>query len=150
MNTKAISMLLIFCALTIAGCNQQEDATAPRDRHFDTAQLMRGKALFEQNCARCHGIGAEGAFAWRVQQPDGSYLPPPLNGTGHAWHHPRAALIDVIDNGTGAQGGTMPAWGDKLTQAQIGDIVTWIESLWPKPLYDEWWQKNRRYQDQSG
>ncbi len=149
MNTKTTAVLLIFGALAIAGCNQQEDAAAPRDRHFDTAQLTRGKALFEQNCARCHGSDAEGAFRWRVQQPDGTYLPPPLNGTGHAWHHPRAALIGVIDNGTQPQG-NMPAWQPKLSQAQISDIVTWLESLWPKRTYDEWWQMNRRYQRRSG
>jgi len=148
-NKRSTRALLILGVLALAGCGHRENPAAPRDDHFDGAQLTRGKAVFEQNCARCHGADAQGAFGWQNQQPDGSYLPPPLNGTGHAWHHPRAALINVIETGTRAQGGTMPAWSGKLTDAQIGDVVTWIESLWPKQTYEEWWHMNQRYSDRQ-
>lgn len=149
MNRQTITMMLLG-ALLLAGCEQRDEtaqATVP-ERQFTTAQLARGKALFQQNCVECHGAAAQGAFGWQLRQADGKFLPPPLNGSGHAWHHPRAVLFEVIENGT-QPNGNMPAWRDKLTPPQIGDIVAWLQSLWPEQAYAAWWQIDQRAQRAS-
>lgn len=125
----------------LAGCSEPAPpvvaAPAAMERQYDQAQLAQGRALFRQHCAQCHGSDAQGAFNWRVQQADGSFPPPPLDGTGHAWHHPRAMLHHVIRNGSPG-GGKMPAWGGKLSDAEIATIITWFQSLWPDEVYSAW------------
>ncbi|MHB1331927.1 MAG: c-type cytochrome [Sulfuriferula sp.] len=107
-------------------------------RVTDPAQLKRGAALFQQNCAVCHGAMAQGNPDWRRVGADGKALPPPLDGTGHAWHHPTSGLRLVIKYGSPGGAGNMPAWKDKLTDPQIDDIIAWFQSLWPDAAYAAW------------
>lgn len=69
---------------------------------------------------------------------DRKYPPPPLNGTGHDWHHPKAALVQVIQNGSPGAKGNMPAWKDKLNDQEIKDVVAWFQSLWPPEVRTVW------------
>lgn len=134
------SLSLISCADEKAD-NKIAAATAeskPVVRNLSEAQVMRGRQLYLKNCTVCHGINAEGAPDWQKRTADGSYPPPPLNGTGHAWHHPTRALVDVIRNGTIRLGGKMPPWKDKLSDEQIHDIIIWFQSQWPDELYAAW------------
>lgn len=98
------------------------------------AAAMRGRKLYVDNCARCHGQAAQGAPNWHVPDSEGRYPPPPLNGTAHAWHHPRAQLERIIAGG----GITMPAFGEQLDAQQIAELVTYISSLWPDEIYEAW------------
>ncbi|MGO1500393.1 MAG: c-type cytochrome [Marinobacter sp.] len=75
----------------------------------------RGSKVFKDSCASCHGTKAQGAFNWRKSLEDGTYQPPPLNGTGHAWHHPFEMLMGTINQGGAPMGGQMPAMGDDLS-----------------------------------
>lgn len=140
----------LFSVLLLSGCNSESLATvstvqvSASQRTNDVQQLARGKALFQQNCAVCHGAEAQGAFNWRTPGSDGKYLPPPLNGSGHAWHHPRAALQQTIRNGTIAIGGSMPPWRDKLSAQDIDDLISWFQSLWSDEVYQAWWEIDQR------
>ena len=107
-------------------------------REGDFAKVMRGKKLFLQNCASCHGSQAEGAPQWSTPGADGKYPPPPLDGTAHTWHHPTAALKRTIREGTIAIGGKMPPWGGKLSDEDMEAIIAWFQSLWPDEIYDTW------------
>lgn len=107
-------------------------------RSHDFATVARGGKLFHQHCATCHGDAGQGHPNWQRPGPDGKYPAPPLNGTGHAWHHPTVALKQVIKQGTLNRGGNMPAWGDKLSDDEIGAIVEWFKSRWPDELYAAW------------
>jgi mono/diheme cytochrome c family protein len=143
------ALLFAAVATLLVGCNNPpppsiNNAAAAPARQYEAAQLGRGKALFQANCAVCHGAGAQGAFTWRVAGPDGKYLPPPLNGTGHAWHHPKAALKQTIRRGTLALGGNMPPWQDKLSEQDIEDLIAWFQSLWPDEVYQAWWEIDQR------
>jgi mono/diheme cytochrome c family protein len=104
----------------------------------DPALLARGEALFNQNCAACHGARAQGAPRWQQAGPDGKYPAPPLDGSAHAWHHPLASLKDTIRNGTQQLGGSMPPWRDKLTEADIEAVIAWFQSTWPDEVYAAW------------
>ena len=134
-----VSMLL---ASVFLGCS--EESSAPGVRSADPAQLRRGAQIFAQNCAVCHGERAQGAENWRKRDAQGRFPPPPLNGTAHAWHHPYAQLRDIIENGTAAQGGNMPAWSETLSDAEIDAVIAWFQSLWPEEVYEAWVEIDNR------
>jgi len=111
---------------------------AVNDRGVSFEQFTRGGQLFQQHCAECHGAAAQGAPNWRSKGPDGKYGAPPLNGTGHAWHHSRAALEKTVRDGTQAIGGSMPSWKDRLGAEDTDSIIGWIVSRWPDEVYAAW------------
>lgn len=112
---------------------------APDRASTDPRLVAVGKKLYRHNCAVCHGWNAEGTVAdWATPGPDGKLPPPPLDGTAHAWHHPKSGLMLTIRQGTEFIGGNMPAWKDKLNDAQISAIVDYLISLWPEEIYQAW------------
>ena len=117
----------------------------PVARIDDQALLDRGRDLFRENCAVCHGANAEGTVDnWQERDASGKLPPPPLNGTAHAWHHTLNSLARTIRQGTMPIGGSMPAGGDKLTDDEIFAIIVWFSSLWPDELYQVWMEMNRK------
>lgn len=146
-------MLTILGAMVLLhGCSEggdgllsgvQAKTQSAVTRSVDPARVARGERLFRQHCAVCHGENGEGAPDWRQRDADGMFPPPPLNGTGHAWHHPRAMLHYVIANGSPG-GGKMPAWKGTLDSAEIDDIISWFMSRWPDEVYQAWYEIERR------
>jgi len=112
------------------------------ERQLDFAAVTRGGKLFRQYCADCHGLNAQGAPDWRQRRPDGSFPAPPLDGTGHAWHHPKKVLQMTIRNGTQRLGGSMPAWGGTLDGQDIDAIIAWFQAKWPDEIYAEWQRRD--------
>ena len=141
MSTTTRILIALTVMATLAACGdapQPEGAdrgtsasSAPArviaTRWYGDEQVRRGAAIFQQNCAVCHGTGAEGADNWQYRGPDGKFPPPPLNGTAHAWHHPLAQLFHMIENGTQPTG-NMPAWGDALSDDEIIATIAWFQS----------------------
>ena len=80
--------------------------------------VSRGKQLYVQNCAVCHGDNAEGRVGARLAKD--------FPGI-----RVEATIKETISNGV--QGSVMPAWaqakGGPLTDAQIDDLVAFIRSL---------------------
>ena len=110
-------------------------------RDVNVIEYSRGQKLFQLNCAVCHGKHGQGAPNWRKPDENGKNPAPPLNGTGHTWHHSTDALVNVIRNGTAKIGGNMPAWKDKLTNDEIRLILIWITAQWPDELYTAWYNR---------
>ena len=96
------------------------------------------------SCTSCHGANGEGAPNWRQRDANDQFPPPPLNGGGHSWHHPLSALRHTIRNGTQAIGGSMPAWKDKLSDADIYAVIAWFQSKWPERAYIAWYDIDQR------
>lgn len=146
-SSGATAVFVVVAMWMAAGCQESSSPASVTamnvERTIDAAQVARGKALFEQHCARCHGENAQGDPGWRLRHPDGTFPPPPLDGTGHAWHHSRDWLHEMILSGTEPQG-RMPAWGGKLSDQQIDDIIAWFQSLWPDEVYAAWWEMEQR------
>ncbi|AHE97537.1 cytochrome C [Thioalkalivibrio paradoxus ARh 1] len=94
--------------------------------------------MYARYCASCHGGQAEGAEEWRRRLPDGRWRPPPLNGTGHTWHHPLWQLRQQIRHGSDAEHGDMPPFADVLTDAEIDVVIAWFQSHWPDRIYAAW------------
>jgi len=130
--------LLVACSDEPATSADPQNKTAVV-RNMDFAKISRGGKLFQQNCAICHGRQAEGAPNWQQMDDSGKFPPPPLNGSAHAWHHPKIVLVNTIKNGTAKSGGNMPAWKDKLSEEQINDIIIWFQSKWSDEIYSAWY-----------
>jgi len=140
---------LVFAVNGVHGDESRPAATggipyAKNGRGLMIADIRRGEQLFAQNCARCHGEKAQGAPNWNEKGADGKFPPPPLNGTAHAWHHPRAALAMTIRNGTKKLGGNMPAFAGKLEERDIEALITYVNSLWPEEIYQAWSRREGR------
>jgi len=120
--------------------NASEDSNLVA-RWYNEAQQQAGSQVFAQNCALCHGDTAQGLTAdWREKLADGSFPPPPLNGSAHAWHHPQAVLLQVIDNGGEAFGGKMPAFATVLEQSEKLEAIAYFQSFWSDEIYSQWEQ----------
>ena len=134
MDRAFATLLLLLTALPVTADRDIRPARGDPDR------LARGEELFRKHCANCHGPRAEGAANWRKRLPDGTFPPPPLNGEGHAWHHPETELKEVIIFGRNR----MPAWNGKLGRRDVDDLVAWFQSLWPGEVYRVWTEANQR------
>ncbi len=137
---------LALTVLALAGCGQvagpEGDGaiiSGPAKRVVNAEQVAQGAALYTAHCAVCHGDKAQGTENWRRTGPDGKYPPPPLNGTGHAWHHPTEVLLEVILDGSMGDG-NMPAWRGKLSESQSRAIVAWLQTLWSDEVYAVWYE----------
>ena len=118
-------------------------------RKLDSEKVQRGKIVYQTNCATCHGQNGESRSDWRKQGADGKYPPPPLNGSAHTWHHSTDTLSKVIREGSPPGIGGMPAWGDKLTDGEIDDVIVWITSIWSAEIYDIWYKEIERKQQKK-
>jgi len=129
--------LLCICVL-IAGCEQGNSEPKVNGRWYTQSQLDIGKKVYVENCIGCHNENAHGTFSWRNPLPDGSYPPPPLNGSAHAWHHPLGVLKKVIDQGGVQMGGKMPGFGAKLNEKEELAVISYFQSFWPDEIYQAW------------
>lgn len=140
--------MLLFAVLWLSACSEQKSPDAvvavptpvstPAPHGLDAQLVARGGDIYKANCAVCHGANAEGAPNWSKKGPDGKFPPPPLDASGHGWHHPKSALVLTIKEGTLKLGGGMPAWKATLTDADIEAVIVWIQSRWPEEVYKSW------------
>ncbi|OPX55386.1 Cytochrome C oxidase, cbb3-type, subunit III [Oceanospirillum multiglobuliferum] len=150
---RSAQLLLVLSGLILSACSEPKTETTHNSqaahnmsntagqngRWYSAEQVSQGKKLFQQYCAECHGAFAQGNPNWRQPTENGRYLPPPLNGTGHAWHHPMAQLRDVITNGRGPDvPSDMPAWGEKVNAQEVDALIAWFQSRWPDEIYQAW------------
>ena len=107
-------------------------------RWYDAQQVALGRGVYAQNCISCHLESAKGTLDWRKSLEDGSYPPPPLNGTAHAWHHSIGVLLTAINDGGVPNGGTMPAFRNSLSHEQKLAVIAYIQSFWSEDIYSKW------------
>lgn len=111
--------------------------------------VAAGKAIYDRECAACHGAALEGQANWRQRDSDG-YLPaPPHDATGHTWHHPDAQLFAIVKHGIEALVGNgykshMGGYGDVLSDQEIAQVLAYIKSTWPQPVIAQHNQINAR------
>ena len=102
-------------------------------------ELIEGSELYAANCQMRHGDsnGAAGRGGAPIH-----------NQAGHTWHHPDAQLRGWVLNGKlgfGSPG--MPALEDKLTEAEVDAILTFIKAWWTTDQRETQEDVSERYQD---
>ena len=124
LGTAAIiaGVVLLFQARLSAGAVAAVDPAAGL-ASLDPAAVVRGEALFSQNCAVCHGADARG------DGPGAASLtrPPADLTSGHALMHTDDDYAYWIENGI--EGTDMPAFGDELEDGEIRDVIAYVRSL---------------------
>ena len=119
--------------------------TAYSHSHFpitrdSTLMVARGKIIYENNCVSCHQVNLIGVENWKGLDEDGHRKAPPLNGTGHTWHHDDASLHNIIKYGLAKivknYEGKMIGFGDKINDKQIDSVLSYIKSHWEDEIYE--------------
>ena len=110
---------------------------APADLPYTSeTRIAEGRALYAEHCAACHGAGLEGEPDWQTRDAEG-YLPaPPLDDSGHAWHHADVLLVDLVERGPeallgGGYKSRMPGFAGEMTEAEILSTLAYVKSTWP-------------------
>lgn len=104
-------------------------------------QVDRGEQVYMEHCAACHGDEARGLVSnWRQRLDDGSFPPPPLNGSAHTWHHPLQQLLQTIEVGGIPYGGQMPGFGDTIVESDRLAVIAYFQSFWSDDIYMAWLQ----------
>jgi mono/diheme cytochrome c family protein len=119
--------------------------TAPEPN--DPKLVVRGKVVYDEHCARCHGANLEGQPNWRHRLPNGRMPAPPHDATGHTWRHSDKQLFDMTKFSPGAlvpgYQSDMPGFEDKLSDAEIWAVLSYIESRWPADIREKQQRRNR-------
>ncbi len=149
MKTRLLSALfllslMVACEAPDSGRVLESFSGAAIQRAHDLQQVTLGKSVYHQYCAQCHGENGEGDPEWRKRDADGLFRPPPLNGTGHAWHHSKDWLKQMVLNGSEPGKGRMPAWRGKLSEKEVDAVVEWFQSRWPDQVYAAWYENQQR------
>lgn len=118
-----------------------EGADSRTQRWYGPQQVEMGRQVFAENCAVCHGDAAQGLHEdWRQRLADGSFPPPPLDGSAHAWHHPLSVLVQVINEGGVPLGGQMPGFAEQLDDDQKLAAIAFFQNFWSDETYANWQQ----------
>ena len=147
MNRKLRPMFAVNVVALLLGCAPSQEAgevgegTPVAGRWYSVEQVNTGSRVFQDECAQCHGAQAQGITAdWRERLDDGSFPPPPLNGSAHAWHHPLSVLLRVINQGGALLGGQMPAFANQISDKEKLAAIAYFQSFWNDDLYGNWEQ----------
>lgn len=116
----ALALLATACTETSTPTNTSTPTTAasPAAPAAPGDQLATARANYEKNCEGCHGPTAEGGL---VKVRDKQIKVPSLKA-GHALKHTDDELTNIVTNGEEA----MPAFKEKLTAAEIADLVQFV------------------------
>lgn len=122
-NLKAIKLIVLtlFIALAVFACDSQEqtetvknierEKTVSNEISDETPKTAGGAEIYKANCARCHGENGDGT------DKGISFL------KGHALSHTEEDFIKQVTNGEEDE---MPAFKDKLTEAEIKAVVKYV------------------------
>jgi len=84
---------------------------------FDTDIAAKGEAVFKDNCTACHGDNAQG---------DRDQGAPNLADAIWLYGRDKHTLIETI---TYSRYGVMPAWGQRLNEADVRAVSAYVHSL---------------------
>jgi mono/diheme cytochrome c family protein len=124
-------------------------STEPTKANPESARLVeRGKVIYAQYCASCHGANLEGQPTWRERLPNGRLPAPPHDATGHTWHHSDNELFGMVKTGIpeivpGYQT-DMPKYEGILSASDIWAVLSFIESTWSTVIRERQQRLNRR------
>lgn len=136
----AVGGAVLFGAAVYALTTASADSDGIELRDTDLATVALGAAVYEANCASCHGETLEGQADWRSPGEDGRLPAPPHDETGHTWHHKGDMLFRLTKYGVGAlindpdYASNMPIYEGVLTDGEIIAVLSYIKSTWPDEI----------------
>ena len=142
---SAISVLGLIAVGVFAWFGVSAEPTKPDPNN--SSLVARGKIVYAQQCASCHGANLEGQPNWRERLPSGRLPAPPHDLTGHTWHHSDKDLFEMVNHGIpeivpGYQT-DMPKYEDVLSASDIWAVLSFIESSWPPMIRERQQRLNR-------
>ena len=149
-----VALAAAILPLVYFGLNQPRQIEARADPR-DSTQVARGRVVYEQHCAACHGQKLEGQPNWRVRLPNGRLPPPPHDDTGHTWHHPDDVLFAITKNGLvppyapAGYESDMPAFRSILSDEDVWSVLAYIKSHW-SPDAVKWREEMLRQKESRG
>lgn len=121
----------LFGLFAVGGCSGPRSAAVQNEANNGNSELLAsGQAVYEANCAECHGPNGEGQPNWRRPGPDGILPAPPHDSSGHTWHHPDSQLLTIIAQGGFTPNSTMPAYEDLLSEEEMEAVLAYIKTFW--------------------
>ncbi len=133
----AASFAFLVGAIIFAKLSEDESRADPGN----LKQVARGKSVYAQHCASCHGINLEGQPNWRERLPSDRLPAPPHDASGHTWHHPDSVLFGISKHGVvpGKYAppnyqSDMPAFGGSLSDEDLWAVLAYIKSSWPQDI----------------
>src|SRR5882672_1579754 len=120
MRLVFISLVLIALALFLVDLTATR-ATPPQGRPAARSRGTQAGDLFRKNCARCHGADGAGdtPLGHTYNTPD---FTDPEWWRKHSNITSAGSLVSIVSHGKGG----MPAFGRKLTRAQIRNLVDYV------------------------
>jgi mono/diheme cytochrome c family protein len=124
--------IIAVAAVALAGAASYALIFVPHQAQAEA----HGALVYEAHCAGCHGAKLEGQPDCKHVNAAGRLPAPPLDGTGHGWRHSTAELFHMVKFSVLDQAGPdyqtdMPAFADKLSDADINAVLAYIHEQWP-------------------
>ena len=85
-----------------------------------TGDVAKGKVLFQNHCAKCHGDSAKGDGPLAKEMD-----PKPSDLTANNWFHKRHFFF-MVSEGTVSG---MPAWKDVLSDEDMWNVISYVQTL---------------------
>jgi len=129
-----VQKLLFVLALVLSGCSPDRDLppsyrdlAVPKERLASPEARERGRALYQQNCALCHGVEADGRGVRRegFSSPPRDFSDPDVRRRVS----PRRMFFEIRE---GVRGTAMPSW-KSLSEGETWDLVAYLRSVAPEP-----------------
>jgi len=116
MNVLRLSLVMVGGASGLLFGTVMQGQAEPQAMNGDA---VRGKVLFERNCAGCHGPQG-GGDGYRLLGPNPADLTAPSTRKKSD-----AELLKTIHEGKP----NMPAWKVNLSERQIRDVLAYVRTL---------------------
>lgn len=113
-----LAVLAVACTETAPSTNTPGPTAAPPAPAASVDEFATARANFTRNCEPCHGPTAEGGLV----KVENKQIKVPSLKAEHAIKHTDEQLTKMITNGEEE----MPAFKDKLTAAEIADLVKFV------------------------
>ena len=121
--------------LPLVACNGRDadlpapyrSVEVPRSRLASVASRGRGRRLFLEHCALCHGVEADGRGVRRegFSSPPRDFTDPDVRRRVS----PRRMFFEIRE---GVRGTAMPSW-KSLSEGETWDLVAYLRSVAPEP-----------------
>lgn len=128
--------LRLAAVIGLLGVASTTDASDDARVAAQTADvLQRGRVIYLQQCASCHGVHGEGAPDWQQLNTLGEMPAPPHGPQGHTWKHADGMLYRIVHDGwrdpfNKTNRLTMPAFATTLKPIEIHDVIEYIKTMW--------------------